>query len=246
LFQPGVVSFELRGDAARMPNALLSKLASLVVPPVCVACREPELSGAVVCPDCRDALLELPPERCRCSGAFESAWAPFSYEGAARRIVIALKARGSTSAAGFMAAAIESRAPPGSFGGVLVPVPGHPSRSRSRGYDHGRELALALGRLTGLPVSDELRRTAGVRPQVGLARAQRAANAHGSVTARPGGVPRGDQVVLVDDVYTTGATLDACAQVLLDAGAARVTAVCFARTIRARSMEGARHFETAY
>jgi ComF family protein len=215
-----------------MPNALLRMVSSLVVPPLCVACREPELSGAVVCPDCRDALLELPPARCLCPGAFESAWAPFSYEGAARRIVIALKSRGSTTAAGFMAAAIEARAPPGSFGGVLVPVPGHPSRSRGRGYDHGRELALGLGRLTGLPVSDALQRTAGVRPQVGLARVERAANAHGSVTARPGGVRRGDPVVLVDDVYTTGATLDACARVLLEAGAQRVTALCFARTIR--------------
>jgi ribosomal subunit interface protein len=258
----------------RMPNALLRKLSSLVVPPLCVACREPEMSGAVVCPDCRDALLELPAARCLCCGApapapmdrcrecrtrrlaFESAWAPFPYEGAARRIVIALKSRGSTSAAAFMAAAIAARALPGSLGGVLVPVPGHPSRSRSRGYDHGRELALELGRLTGLPVSDALRRTAGVRPQVGLARAERAANAHGSVTARPGGVRRGSPVVLVDDVYTTGATLDACAHVLLEAGAARVTAVCFARTIRqpadgwrspwsARSMEGARHSESA-
>jgi len=63
--------------------------------------------------------------------------------------------------------------------------------------------------------------------------------------------------VLVDDVYTTGATLDACAQVLLEAGAERVTAVCFARTIRqpadgwrspwsGRNMEGARHPEPAH
>jgi len=81
-----------------VPNALLRKLSSLVVPPLCVACREPELSGAVVCPECLDALVSLPAagcrrcgapapapvERCReCSGrvlAFERAWSPFSYE----------------------------------------------------------------------------------------------------------------------------------------------------------------------
>src|SRR4051812_7760305 len=113
-----------------MAATLLERLVSLVVPPLCLACREPEPSGAPVCPRCRRRLVALRDPRCErcgapvvtrsprcaeCRGrrlAFRSAWAPFAYDSTARELVAALKSRGATPAARFMAGEIASRAPP--------------------------------------------------------------------------------------------------------------------------------------
>ena len=223
------------GIVCGMPTALMDRLASLVVPPLCVACREPELGGEALCGQCVDALVPLAPGQCgHRSVVLARAWAPFSYEGVARRVVMALKARSATQAARFMAGAINARAPAGVLaGGVLVPVPGQPAGNRRRGFDHAHEIARELGRLASLDVAGALRR-APVRPQVGLGRAERGANARASVRVHSAEVPRGGRAILVDDVYTTGATLDACALALLGAGASEVLALCFARTMRRR------------
>ena len=217
-----------------MSSALLDRLVSLVVPPLCVACREPELGGAALCGECVDRLVPLAPGQAgHRSAALARAWAPYAYEGVARRVVIGLKARSATQAARFMAAAIASRAPPGVLDtGMLVPVPGNPAGNRRRGFDHASEIAGALARFTELEVVGALSR-APVRPQVGLVRAERRRNAQGSISVRPC-IPRGRRAILVDDVYTTGATLDACALALLGAGAGEVVAVCFARTLADR------------
>jgi ComF family protein len=213
----------------------MDRLVSLVVPPLCVACREPELGGGALCGECADALVALAPGQAgHRSVVLARAWAPFSYEGVARRVVMALKARSATQAARFMAGAINARAPAGLLaGGVLVPVPGQPAGNRRRGFDHAHEIARELGRLAGLPVAGALRR-APVRAQVGLGRAERGANARASVSVQRAAVPRGGRAILVDDVYTTGATLDACALALRGAGADEVVALCFARTMRRR------------
>jgi predicted amidophosphoribosyltransferase len=218
-----------------MATAFIDRLVSLVVPPLCVACREPELGGGALCVDCMDALVPVAPgQAVHRSPALARAWAPYSYEGVARRVVIALKARSATQAAHFMAAAIATRAPPGLLDeGVLVPVPGRPGGNRRRGFDHAHVIATSLALRTGLEVVPALRR-APVRAQVGLARGERRTNALGAVTVRST-VPRGGRAVLVDDVYTTGATLDACALALRGAGAGEAIAVCFARTVRGRT-----------
>jgi predicted amidophosphoribosyltransferase len=234
-------------------DSILDRLVSLVVPPLCLGCREPELSGLVVCDRCRSRLIRLRDPRCGCCGApvltsaprcpecrgrglaFTTAWAPFAYEATARGLVGALKQRGATRGAAFMGAEIASRAPPGLLGGTLVPVPAHPGRRRRTGMNQAACLAGSLARRLRLPVVAALER-AGTAPQVGLARRERLVNARGSVRARLG-PPRG-RLVLVDDVYTTGATLDACARALLDAGAEEVVAVTFARALRYRGGGG--------
>jgi predicted amidophosphoribosyltransferase len=231
-----------------MSSRLVRTLLSLVVPPLCIACREPELSGAPVCPECAGAMEPIAAccRRCgaplpcavdacaECRGrglSFRRAWAPFAYTGPAREVVLALKARGLTAGAPYMAAAIARRAPPGMLDGVLVPAPAHPERLRRHGHNQARPLATELGCLTGLPVSDVLFRRPGGRRQVGLERHARRANAQGWIVAGAG-FPAGARAVVVDDVYTTGATLDACARALDAAGAGPVTGVCFARTVR--------------
>jgi predicted amidophosphoribosyltransferase len=232
-----------------MPGSLARLLLSLVVPPLCVACREPELSGAPICPRCA-AGMEAIATACRRCGApcpceveacaecreralaFDRAWAPFEYTGLARDVVLGLKGRGLTDSASYMAEAIARRAPPGLLKGILVPAPAHPERIWRQGHNQARELAWALGRVAGLPVRDLLTRRQGGLRQVGLERHARHTNAQGWILAR-GGLTESSHAVVVDDVYTTGSTVDACAAALRAAGSGPVTAVCFARTVRA-------------
>jgi ComF family protein len=232
-----------------MLRALQRELLYLVVPPLCGACREPDFSGAAVCPRCRSRLVALSGSRCaRCgaptSGAvvtcrecrgralgFSTAWAPFSYEGVGRQVVAALKSRAGVAIATFMAEEIAARAPTELLGHPLVPVPAHRRRLRRHGFNHAEAIASRLGSRSSLPVRDVLERCGGSAPQVGLERRARLANARRSVrTKRTAKVPL--RAVLIDDVYTTGATLGACARALRAEGAEEVLAVTFARAVR--------------
>jgi len=175
--------------------------------------------GSRGCHECRSRAL-----------GFDQAWSAFAYEGVAREVVGALKSRGALVLVSYIANEIAARAPAGLLAGTLVPVPAHARRRRSSGFNQAFEIAAALGCEGGLPVRDSLRRVR-APAQVGLERRARLVNARGSASVRSGvAVP--PRVVLVDDVYTTGATLDACAQALRQAGAEEVVAVTFARALR--------------
>jgi ComF family protein len=231
-------------------NRFIRGLLSLVAPPLCVACREPELGGGLLCAACTDGLVALGPhvcgrcsapapaavKRCReCSGrafAFERAWSAFAYEGTARTLVLALKARGHREIAGLMASLVAARVPQGLLAGALVPIPSHPARRRREGFAHALEIARALRHETGLPVLDCLHRSRTARPQHGLERRERLRNAQGSITVQAGALSDTAHAVLVDDVYTTGATANAAASALRRAGARRVEVVTFARAVR--------------
>ncbi len=112
---------------------------------------------------------------------------------------------------------------------ALVHVPGDPERARGRGSVPPRSLARALAGPWRLPAIDALRRTGAVPRQRGLGLAERKRNVRGSVRAL-GEVPKA--VCLVDDVYTSGATADACAAALRRAGSRHVEVVTFARAVR--------------
>jgi predicted amidophosphoribosyltransferase len=112
---------------------------------------------------------------------------------------------------------------------VLAFVPGDPERAWQRGDVPPRGLARELGRLWDLPLGDLLRRTTTHERQRGLSFAERLRNVRGSVAAAGASPP---SVCLVDDVYTTGATADACAAALRRAGASRVEVVTLARAVR--------------
>jgi ComF family protein len=113
--------------------------------------------------------------------------------------------------------------------GVLVPTPLAASRLRHRGYNQAERLAREIGCRRGLPVRPELLlRRRDTRTQTALTPEARRANIAGAFLAR--GV-RGRRVIVVDDVFTTGATLVACAEALLEAGASEVGAITFARAV---------------
>ena len=112
----------------------------------------------------------------------------------------------------------------------VIPVPLHPSRRRQRGFNQAADLARHLG----LPVSHALRRVRATATQTGLPAARRHRNVRDAfATTRSARGLDGAVVVLVDDVCTTGATLEACARSLKEAGVAEVRAVTAARVVSA-------------
>ena len=112
---------------------------------------------------------------------------------------------------------------------ALVPVPLHPERRRQRGFNQSAEIASWLGKRAGIPVVEALRRVRATSPQARLSRAERLRNLRGSLALAGGFDPRGKRLVICDDVFTTGATADACARILRRAGAEEVVALTVAR-----------------
>jgi predicted amidophosphoribosyltransferase len=222
----------------------MPSLLSLVAPSACWCCRAAVRAGEALCGACRAALPFLRGERCRrcalpvpcgrrcpaAAGALAGAWSPVAFAGPARDLVHALKFHGARPAADVMDAQIVAGAPVGVLapGAVLVPVPSHPRHVRARGSDHARTLARLVGRRTGLPVARCLARAGPAVRQVGASRAARRAEGRLRIQVRAS--PPG-WAVLIDDVHTTGATLEACAVALLERGSDRVSAVTYARAL---------------
>lgn len=113
---------------------------------------------------------------------------------------------------------------------VVVPVPLHPARLRHRGYNQAALIARHLARSLAQPLALRVLARRAAAPQTGLGRAARRRNLVGAFAVREPRRLGGGRVLLVDDVITTGATADGCAQALLDAGAARVDVVAAGRT----------------
>jgi predicted amidophosphoribosyltransferase len=150
------------------------------------------------------------------------------YDERARRFVRAWKEHGRRRLAAEAAAVATDVIPPPAVD-ALAYVPGDPERALRRGDVPPRSLAVELGLLWGLPVRDLLRRTQSLPPQRGRSLRERRRNVRGSIAAA-GPAPRA--LCLVDDVYTSGATADACAAALRKAGARRVEVVTMARAVR--------------
>jgi len=185
--------------------------------PVCPHCGQP-LEGDLPCRICATWPAAL-------TGVQSAVW----LTGTARAAVHHLKYRGWWRVAEGMAPAMRRLAPLRG-GVVLVPVPLGAARRRERGYNQSEMLAAALSRLLDIPMRpDLLRRARETERQTSLAPDARRANLSGAFVGRPAG-PR--RPVLVDDVFTTGATLLAAAEALLAAGATEVRAVTFARALR--------------
>jgi len=216
-------------------------LLDLLLPQRCVACGLP---GAQICGTCLGALPRLggprcerccaptawPVRRCReCAGrrlAFARARSAVAYDEVVRRFFHAWKERGlrhlCVAAADVTAAALEPPSEP------LVFVPPDPERRRGRGHHPAEALGQELAVRWNLPVLALLSRAGGGARQRGLTLPERRANVRGAFSAARSPAA----VVLVDDVYTTGATANAAASALRRAGARRVEVVTFARAVR--------------
>jgi ComF family protein len=149
------------------------------------------------------------------------------------RAVRALKYGRRRALAGSLSAILAERFPfaPGDFDRI-APVPLHLDRLRDRGFNQSLLLAREPARCLGRPVDAMLlERVRPTPPQVGLGLAERRSNLRGAFRVRKGRDVTGARVLLVDDVSTSGATADACATALLEAGARSVDVVTLARTL---------------
>ena len=223
--------------------ALLRRAASLALdaafPARCPGCGREGIPICSTCLPALDARLEQPagvpigmPAEIP-SPLLQIEWcAPFT--GIVRDALHALKYGGERRLAVPLGQAVARRwARAGAGGDVVVPVPVHATRARQRGYDQAALIAEVAAAELGLPYARSLERRRATIAQFDLGRKDRAANvagAFGSVADNRATPPvNGRWVVLVDDVMTTGATLSACAAVLLGAGAIGVSAVTVAR-----------------
>jgi ComF family protein len=214
-------------------------LVDLLLPPACAGCGR---FGHLVCHDCLAGFraATTPDDRFVASDpgtivgdVLELAIAAFAHDGTLRRALQRLKYGGS----GRIAIPLARAAAPAldALTGIcgplpLVPVPVHAARERQRGYNQAGLLADALATEARLPVRDILERRRATARQHGLGKAARLHNLRGAFALRDGArTPQ--HVILVDDILTTSATLEACAQVLRDAGAAAVYGFAIAREV---------------
>ena len=167
--------------------------------------------------------------------AYSRARAAVRYDDVARTLVHALKYQDRTDLAPAMGRWM-ARAGQQLLGeaDVLVPVPLHWKRSWSRRYNQSGALARVIARQSGVKLTTEaLRRVRSTQQQIGLSRTERASNVQGAFKVAPDRKAdiAGRRVILVDDVLTSGATVDACARALLRARAAQVDVLVFARVV---------------
>lgn len=226
-------------------------VAAWVLPNACAACDEVLHEHEVAfCGTCEAGLLATPSvccvrcsepgrfeggrcARCRRQGLeFEHAWAPFEHGGVLARAIHRFKYEDRPDLARTLGRLLVTRGPRVSAGAVVVPVPLHEHRFRTRGFDQAALLGVAIAERLGLPVLvDGLRRTRPTRRQVGLTELERDANVAGAFEVDDASFA-GRPVVLVDDVFTTGATVREAARVLARAHATRVEVLTLARASR--------------
>lgn len=232
----------------------LRAMGEVLLPPTCLACDARVGQQGSLCASCWQTARFIEKPYCAKLGSpfsydlgdgalsaraiadkpcYEKARAALLYDDVARRLVLGLKFSDRTDLAPWMAH-LMVRAADGMLEGgpLVVPVPLHRNRLLMRRFNQAAELARALCHQQGLNYAPQL--LARVRPtkqQVGLGRAERTDNVRGAfrVPLEQVTAVEGRGVVLVDDVFTTGATLEACTRALLRAGADRVECLTFAR-----------------
>lgn len=229
----------------------------VLLPRACVHCREdlPFQDAGPLCGDCRSAIPPAPDPACVRCGGFLGARRDFcgacagrlfacriirtaaAHRGPAASLVHAAKFRGFPSAAraaGRRMAQDFSRHPALARFDALVSVPLYPRRERQRGFNQAKILTSTLGSAIGKPVLDALERRRAAPPSWRLDRRARQAELSGAFVVRPSlsGEVAGQRLLLIDDVCSTGTTLEECAWALRGAGARDVAGYAFTRAGR--------------
>jgi ComF family protein len=228
-----------------MLDRALRRIGEALFPARCIGCQR---RGTPLCADCRAELPYLPSGLCgrcatrrtqngTCSGcrrlspAVSAISAVFAYQGAARTAVLTLKFRSARSLAPLMGDLLREHLEVRPLrADCVVPVPLSAARLRQRGFNQATLLAEYVAPSLGADLADVLRRE-NRAAQVRLDAARRTTNLAGAFACRDPARVAGKNVLLVDDVVTTGATVSACASTLALAGASRVRVLAFARDL---------------
>jgi ComF family protein len=259
--ESGAIEHPRSWYAARVSAALRAALHGMLdvgLPPLCPACREPLGAHGGLCAACWTRLSFIAPPYCERLGipfaydpgpgilsmeaiadppAYRKARAVVRYDDVARTLVHSLKYGDRMDLAPALGAWMASAGRPLlAEADALVPVPLHWRRLWTRRFNQSAALAQAIARRSGVPARyDLLRRVKPTPQQVGLSRSERERNVQGAFRVPPAAKAEiaGRRLIVVDDVLTSGATIDACARVLLQAGAAQVDVLVFARVVQA-------------
>ena len=247
--------------SAQILHPFVNSLVSLFFPATCVLCQEivETVSSSVICQACWQKVRRFDGVVCvRCGYGFPSkniestrplcgvcrrglflfdfarAYSPF--EDPFKEIIHQFKYRSHRSLARplskLLFSVCESHLEDCSSD-LIVPVPLHKSRERARGFNQAFELSKPLGRMAHIPVSANLLlRVRPTKVQAGLSRRERRLNLTGAFELSRWKDVEGKTVLLVDDVFTTGATLNECAKILKSNGARRVNVLTLARVVR--------------
>jgi ComF family protein len=219
-----------------------ARLASLLFGGSCFLCRG--AASALLCEACAAELPRLPPPLCqrcalpsprgepcgRCLAEpphYDATVAALAYAFPADALIQALKFRGELSLAPLLSGLLKERIPPGEKIDCVIPVPLSRQRLKERGYNQAVEIARHLGH--GKVLVSACERSRDTAPQLDLPFEDRQRNVRGAFACRE--AVKGFSVAVVDDVMTTGATLNEMARTLKDAGAARVVNWVVARTL---------------
>jgi ComF family protein len=240
-------------DARDVVGDIVQSLVDLLMPPACMACKAAVATPLGFCADCWSALPAIDSARCvqccvplpiewaaesHCLGClhepprFDRTVAPYRYEGPARAVVLAFKYGREAYATPMAAAMLRAAAGWVTQDALVSAVPLHRLRLAARGYNQAVRLADGIARQSGAQLDPDLLLRVKATPRTkGLSRAARRRSAEGAFRLANDGEARiaGRDVILVDDVMTSGATASAAAGVLKRGGAASVTVLVFAR-----------------
>lgn len=215
-------------DAPGMIDAAFWRELAFVSAPACDCCGMPFSFGVAEGSLC-GACIDTPPD-------FDRARAAVVYNDASRQLILDFKYGDKTHAVkSFLPWMLRAGATLLPQTDIILPVPLHARRLWQRRYNQSALLAQALGRAAKIPcLPDGLKRQRHTIPQKGLSRSERHSNVRGAfaVTPRHADKIRGKKVMVIDDVFTSGATLNECARILKRAGAAEVYVLTLARVTR--------------
>ncbi|RTZ93761.1 MAG: ComF family protein [Deltaproteobacteria bacterium] len=241
-------------------NRVIGEIGDFFLPQVCLFCRSPGIRKGHVplCPGCLEGFIPVTEPFCPCCGlpypgetgthicaSCQQAPPPYTwarslilYRGRGWEFIHHLKFNGDLSTLSVLRYLLlermekETRYLMGEFAlDLIVPVPLHPRGLRERGYNQALLIALCLSEVLHLPVDrTHLVKARETLPQIGLTKSERERNIQGAFETRNPDRFKGKRVLLVDDVYTTGATVKICTRTLLRAGAHSVYVWTLART----------------
>lgn len=222
---------------------MFEKLIATIAPFSCLVCAK---KGYVLCPDCQFTNLDTIPSRCyRCHTAtsqfqvcpkcrkavsLHHVWAASSYSGTAKTVIELLKFERAGSASVDVARCMSDILPLLPPETVVCYVPTAPKRIRIRGYDQARLIAKSLAKQKNLVFKPAVKRLSSSR-QLGSSRERRFKQAEEAYVLKNVDYIKGSNVLIVDDVTTSGATIEALARLFKIAGAKQVDAVVFAQAI---------------
>ena len=224
----------------------LLNIAAHLLPGSCLLCAA-DSAGSLLCPACTADLPPLPAALCpqcgeettlgeRCGAclkdppAFARTIALFRYEFPVDRLIQALKYGHQLALAAWLGHRLGGRLAAADHD-LLLPLPLHPSRLRTRGFNQSLEIARATSKTLGIPLNPELlTRIRATPPQAGLPLKERGRNVRGAFEC--GGDLAGQRILLMDDVMTSGSTLREAARILKLHGAGQITVAVAARALR--------------